>query len=58
MVAVTVPPGTHDIAFRYRGFAGYPELLALAAASLLATAALTVSGKTDQRGQAARSKLL
>jgi hypothetical protein len=36
LAAVTLPPGTHDIAFTYRGFGGYPWLLALAAAGLLA----------------------
>ena len=38
LVGVTVPPGTHLITFRYTGFGGYPELFALAAATLLATA--------------------
>ena len=38
LVAVTVPPGTHQIVFRYHGFAAYPELLALALLSLLALA--------------------
>src|SRR5579871_505794 len=38
LVAVTVPPGTHQIVFRYHGFAAYPELLALAMLSLLAVA--------------------
>jgi hypothetical protein len=41
LVGVTVPPGTHYISFRYAGFGGYPELLALAAAVLTATAMLT-----------------
>jgi hypothetical protein len=41
LVGVTVPPGTHHITFRYTGYTRYPELLALAAAALLATAALT-----------------
>ena len=41
LTGVTVPPGTHHITFRYTGYPGYPELLALAAAALLATAALT-----------------
>jgi hypothetical protein len=40
LVAVTVPPGSHNIAFQYRGFGWYPELLALAAVAL-AAAALT-----------------
>jgi hypothetical protein len=38
LVAVTVPRGTHEIAFRYRGFSWYPELLALAVLDLLAVA--------------------
>lgn len=38
LVAVTVPPGTHQVVFRYHGFAAYPELLALALLSLLAVA--------------------
>jgi hypothetical protein len=41
LVGVTVPPGTHYISFRYTGFGGYPELLALAAAAVLVTAWLT-----------------
>jgi hypothetical protein len=36
LVGVVVPPGTHHITFRYTGFGGYPELLALAAVTLLA----------------------
>ena len=36
--AVAVPPGTHDITFRYTGFGGYPELLALAVLDLLVLA--------------------
>jgi hypothetical protein len=44
LVAVTVPPGTHEIAFRYTGFAGYPELLTLAALDLLVVAAITRRG--------------
>jgi hypothetical protein len=41
LTGVTVPSGTHHIRFRYTGFGGYPELLVLAAAALVATAALT-----------------
>lgn len=41
LVAVTVPPGTHRIAFRYHGFGGYPELFALAVLDLLGAAALS-----------------
>jgi hypothetical protein len=43
LVGVTVPPGTHQIAFRYTGFGGYPQLLALAAADLLAVAVIARS---------------
>src|SRR5690349_1219597 len=42
LVAVTVPPGTHQVVFRYHVFAACPELLALALLSLLA-----VAGETD-----------
>jgi hypothetical protein len=41
VTGVTVPPGAHTIAFRYTGFGGYPPLLALAAASLLAVTLIT-----------------
>jgi hypothetical protein len=41
LVAVTVPPGTHHLVFRYRGFGGYPELLALAGADLVITTVVT-----------------
>jgi hypothetical protein len=36
LVATTVPPGTHRIIFRYRGWGEYPLLFALAAAVLVA----------------------
>jgi uncharacterized membrane protein YfhO len=41
LVAVTVPPGIHQVVFRYHGFAAYPELLVLALLSLLAAAKVT-----------------
>ncbi len=41
LVAVTVPAGTHQIAFRYTGFGGYPELFLLAALDLGVVAVLT-----------------
>jgi uncharacterized membrane protein YfhO len=41
LVAVTVPPGSHQVVFRYHGFAAYPELFALALLSLLAGAMVT-----------------
>jgi hypothetical protein len=41
LVAVAVPPGTHRVVFRYRGFGGYPELLALAVANLLIVTVVT-----------------
>ncbi len=48
LVAVTVPPGTHQVVFRYHGFAAYPELLALALLSLLAVARKTDGCRVDQ----------
>ncbi|HEV2373407.1 MAG TPA: YfhO family protein [Streptosporangiaceae bacterium] len=36
LVAVTVPAGTHTIAFQYHGFGAYPGLIALAVVDLLA----------------------
>jgi hypothetical protein len=44
LVAVTVPAGTHHLAFRYTGFGRYPELLALAAADLLIVTLATSAG--------------
>jgi hypothetical protein len=41
LMGVAVPPGTHRIAFQYTGFGGYPPLLALEAAILLALAVTT-----------------
>ena len=38
LVATDVPAGTHTIAFRYRGYTGYPELFALCALTLAAFA--------------------
>ncbi len=38
LVAADVPAGTHTIAFRYRGYTGYPELCALCALTLAAFA--------------------
>jgi hypothetical protein len=54
--AVTVPPGTHHITFRYRGFGGYPELFALAAASLL-TAAVITRRRSSPPARPARSDI-
>lgn len=45
LAGVEVPPGTHQITFRYTGFGGYPELLALAAFDLLAVAAANRRGR-------------
>jgi hypothetical protein len=36
LVATDVPAGTHSVAFRYRGYPGYPELFALCALTLAA----------------------
>jgi Bacterial membrane protein YfhO len=41
LLAVTAPPGSHHVDFRYVGYGGYPELFALAVAGLLTAAALT-----------------
>jgi hypothetical protein len=51
MAGVMVPPGTHHIAFRYTGFSGYPELLALAVLDLLAVA---VASRRKERRAATR----
>jgi hypothetical protein len=42
LVATTVPPGTHRIVFRYRGWQDYPLLLAVGAAALLALAYIDI----------------
>jgi hypothetical protein len=39
LLATRVPAGTHTISFDYTGYGGYPQLLALAAITLLAIAA-------------------
>ncbi len=39
LVATRVPAGTHRVSFHYAGYAGYPQLLALAAVTLLTIAA-------------------
>jgi len=41
LVGTEVPAGTHAIVFRYRGYSGYPELLALCALTLAAFAFMT-----------------
>jgi len=41
LAGVAVPAGLHHVAFRYAGFGGYPPLLALAVADLLAVAVIT-----------------
>jgi hypothetical protein len=50
LVAVTVPPGTHQVVYSYHGFAAYPELLALALLSLLAVARETGGFRLAQNG--------
>jgi hypothetical protein len=50
LVAVTVPPGTHQVVFRYHGFAAYPEFLALALLTLLAVARETGGFRLTQNG--------
>jgi len=52
LVGVAVPPGLHHVLFRYAGFGGYPPLLALAVADLLALAVITSRRKA---GKAHRS---
>jgi hypothetical protein len=49
LTGVTVPPGIHRIAFRYTGFAGYPELFAVAIAAITATAWLTRRSRRTAR---------
>lgn len=44
LTAVAVPTGTHRVIFRYTGFEGYPDLLALALLALLTSAAATRRG--------------
>ena len=48
LIAVVVPPGTHQIVFRYQGFGSYPLLFALAAAGLLAAAWLARSRRSQR----------
>ena len=50
LVAVTVPPGTHQVVFRYHGFAAYPEFLALALLGLLAVARETGGFRRTRNG--------
>jgi hypothetical protein len=49
LVAADVPAGTHTIAFRYRGYSGYPELLALCALTLVAFAGAGAMRRRQQR---------
>jgi hypothetical protein len=51
LVATDVPAGTHTVAFRYRGYSGYPELFALCALTLAAFA-----GADAVRRRQARSR--
>lgn len=48
LVATTLPPGTHTVIFRYRGFGDYLELFILCGLSL---AALLVADLTRRRAQ-------
>jgi hypothetical protein len=52
LVAATVPPGTHRIVFRYRGWPDYPLLFALGAAALIALAFVSLARRSVS--QAAR----
>jgi hypothetical protein len=51
LVATAVPVGTHTIAFRYRGYPGYPELFALCAATLA-----VLAGAESVRGRQVTSR--
>ncbi|MGB9185192.1 MAG: YfhO family protein, partial [Solirubrobacteraceae bacterium] len=48
LVATTVQAGTHRVVFRYRGFRGYPLLLAITAATLLALLCAEVARLSGQ----------
>jgi Bacterial membrane protein YfhO len=51
LVAVTVPAGTSNVVFRYRGYSDYPELLALAVLVLIAAASgPTIARRVRHRG--------
>jgi Bacterial membrane protein YfhO len=53
LVATRVPAGTHTLSFNYTGYDGYPQLLAVAAITLLAIAAgerLTRPSGTSRQG--------
>jgi len=55
LVGVSVPPGVHDIVFRYVGFAYYPELLAVLVLSLAALVwtCVVVGDRREERHRAA-----
>jgi len=55
LVGVSVPPGVHDIVFRYVGFAYYPELLAVLVLSLAALVwtCVVVGDRRKERHRAA-----
>jgi hypothetical protein len=61
VVGVSVPAGTHVVAFRYDGFGGYPELFALSAAGVTAALLVGITGgrrraRTDRLGVAAAAR--
>jgi uncharacterized membrane protein YfhO len=55
LVAVEVPAGTDHVAFRYRGYGGYPELLPLAGLTLAVIGLAPVGRRRRQRRRAAQA---
>jgi uncharacterized membrane protein YfhO len=55
LLGIDVPPGTHMIAFRYRGYTGYLGLFVLCSLVLVAGMAVTAAGRRREqtRGAAA-----
>ena len=51
LVATDVPAGTHTVAFRYRGYSGYPELFALCILTLAVVAGADVYRRRAVRSQ-------
>ena len=51
LVATDVPAGTHTVAFRYRGYSGYPELFALCVLTLAVFAGADVYRRRAVRSQ-------
>lgn len=51
LVATRVSPGRHTVAFRYRGFSGYPVLFAISGLSLLALALVDLVRRRRRRAR-------